>query len=101
MMTREAENVAARIGGWLLYCAIVAGLIFVGWREPLSYRFKSRAEIYAIEHPAPPPSVPKPVIPPTGAWVKDSPRTSLDGDGTDGRGNSYRPAGAPPANSGR
>lgn len=101
MMTREAENVAARIGGWLLYCAIVAGLIFVGWREPLSYRFKSRAEIYAIEHPSIPRPAPKPAIPPTGIWVKDSPRTSLDGDGSDGRGNPYRPAGAGPTTSGR
>ena len=70
---------AARIGGWLFYFAIVAALIFVGWHEPLSYRFKSRAEIYTIEHPATPVPAPKPATPKPGAWMNDPARTPLDG----------------------
>ena len=70
---------AARIAGWLLYFAIVAALVFVGWHEPLRYRFLSRAEIHAIEHPAPPPPTPGPVTPKPGAWMDGAGRTQLDG----------------------
>jgi hypothetical protein len=65
---------AANIGGWLLYFAIVAALIFVGWNEPLRYRFLTRAEIRNIEHPPPPvtpPPPPRPATPPPGAWMND------------------------------
>ena len=80
---------AARIGGWLVYFAVVAAVIFIGWRQPLSYRFKSAAEINAVQHPAPsPPPPPKP-----STWAPA--RTSLDGDGSDGRGPSYRTPATP------
>ncbi len=88
---------AAKIGGWLLYFAIVAGLIFVGWRQPLNYRFKSAAQIYAIEHPATPPPVV--VVKKPATWTPA--RTSLDGDGSDGRGSSYRTPATPPPGAAR
>ncbi len=70
---------AAKIGGWLLYLAVVAGVIFIGWNEPLRYRFLSRATIDAIENP-PPPATPPPdpakATPPPGAWMKDPARTN-------------------------
>ena len=59
-------------GGWLLYVAIVATILFVGWQEPLRYRFLSRAEIAEIEHPPPPATPPPaPITPPPGAWMND------------------------------
>lgn len=67
---------AARIGGWLLYFVILAALVFVGWHEPLRYRFLSRAEIHAIEHPATPPPA---VTPKPGGWMNQGGRTQLDG----------------------
>ena len=84
---------AAKIGGWLLYFAIVAALIFVGWHEPLRYRFLSRATINEIEHPATPPPAPKPVTPKPGAWMSDPTRTKLDG----GAGNNSRGTFHPPS----
>ena len=69
----------ASIGGWLLYFAIVATVIFIGWRQPLSYRFKSRAEVHALEHPATPAPAPTPVPPRPGAWMQEPVRTPLDG----------------------
>ncbi|MCE9610288.1 MAG: hypothetical protein K8R23_08860 [Chthoniobacter sp.] len=72
----------ANAGGWVLYVVALAAVIFLGWREPLKYRFMSRAEIEKIEHPAPPPTPPPVTPPPTpvpGAWMKNAvPRTSLD-----------------------
>jgi hypothetical protein len=55
---------APKLGGWILYFAAVAVVLFIGWNEPIRYRFKSPAEIDAIEHPTPPPT-PPPVPPPT------------------------------------
>jgi|KBSMisStandDraft_5_1062788.scaffolds.fasta_scaffold1797949_1 hypothetical protein len=48
---------------WLAYFAILGLILFVGWKQPLSYRFMSKAQIYAIEHPAAPPP-PKATPPP-------------------------------------
>ena len=93
MAAKEEENMAARIGGWVLYFALVAGLIFIGWHEPLRYRFLSRADIYAIEHPAPPSTptpAPKPVTPKPGAWMNEPTRTALDGSGNDGKHSANR-----------
>ena len=63
---------AIKSGGWLLFILIVAAVLFVGWREPLRYRFLSRAEIQEIEHPPPPPTPPPaPATPRPGAWMND------------------------------
>ena len=43
---------AAKIAGWTAYVAVVAALIFVGWNQPLRYRFMSQAAISAIEQGA-------------------------------------------------
>ena len=51
---------ANQIGGWLLYFAVVAGVIFVGWNQPLHYRFLTPQDIQQLEHPA---STPAPVTP--------------------------------------
>lgn len=40
---------------WAVYLLIVATILLTGWKEPLRYRFMSKAEIYALEHPASPP----------------------------------------------
>ena len=39
---------------WTIYLAVLGVVLFVGWKEPLRYRFMSRAQIDAIEHPATP-----------------------------------------------
>lgn len=58
--------------GWLVYLAVVAAIIFVGWKQPLRYRFLTQAEIAEIERPAPPPTPPPaPATPPPGAWMND------------------------------
>lgn len=58
--------------GWLVYLAVIVAIVFIGWREPLRYRFLSKAEISEIEHPAPPPTPPPaPATPPPGAWMND------------------------------
>lgn len=70
-----------KIVGWLAYSAVVAGLIFIGWKEPLRYRFLSPGEIAKIEHPQPPatpPPEPPPATPKPGAWMNDAARTKLD-----------------------
>lgn len=58
---------------WLAYFAVLALILFVGWKQPLSYRFMSEAEIYAIEHPK------KPVVAaatPPVHWMWDPKRTT-------------------------
>lgn len=57
---------------WLLYFGILAGIVFAGWDQPLSYHFMSAQEIAALN---PPPATPTP-RPHPSQW---SPRgTSLD-----------------------
>lgn len=68
----------AKIGAWLVYFAIVATLIFVGWREPLKYRFHSRAAINEIEHPATLPPQLLPITPKPVAAKRTFPGTTLD-----------------------
>jgi hypothetical protein len=49
---------------------VIATILVVGWRQPLSYRFMSKAEIDAIENP--PRASPTP-------WIYDKARsTDLD-----------------------
>ena len=67
---------------WLAYCAAVIGVIWVGWNEPIKYRFMSREDIDLLEHPPGPP--PAPVTP----WMWDPNRkTGLDSQPT----NIYQP----------
>lgn len=94
----------ARIGGWLLYFAILAGLIFAGWNEPLRYRFLSRAEIQNIEHPPPPvtpPPPPPPITPKPGAWMNEPSRSKLDGGGREELRGISRPPFTPYPNTAR
>ena len=57
---------------WAIYLAIVGVILFVGWKEPLRYRFMSRAKIDAIEHPATPVPTPRPAkAPPTPPSLVD------------------------------
>ena len=62
---------------WTIYLAIVSVILFVGWKQPLRYRFMTKRQIDAIEHPAtptPPPATPRPVIggpAPTPNWLWD------------------------------
>lgn len=44
--------------GTFVVCLIATGIVWLGWEEPLSYRFMSREEIAEREmvlHPPPPP----------------------------------------------
>lgn len=83
----------AKIAGWLAYFAVVAALVFVGWNQPLRYRFLSQSAIYAIEHPAMPPPA---VTPKPGAWMSDPARTTkLDAGPRDNLRSIYRPQGTP------
>ena len=62
------------ISKWLLFLVSVAVILIAGWKQPLRYRFMSTADIYAIEHPKPPPT------PTPAAWMQDpGRRTLLDG----------------------
>lgn len=84
---------AGKVVGWLIYFAVVAVIAFIGWKEPLRYRFLSRAQIFAIEHPALPPP---PVTPKHGEWMTDAKRsTKLDGGPRDNQRSMYRPQGTP------
>ncbi|MES2569892.1 MAG: hypothetical protein V4710_07525 [Verrucomicrobiota bacterium] len=73
------------VGKWVLYLAMVAGLLAIGWNEPLRYRFMSEQEIYDLEHPSVVPVsvvhaadavAPAPATPAPGAWMWDSKRPS-------------------------
>ena len=50
---------------------VIAAIIVVGWRQPLGYRFMSKAEIDAIENPSPIPAPPSPT-----PWMWDKSRNS-------------------------
>ncbi len=58
---------------WLVYLAAVAGVLYLGWNEPLRYRFMSRAEIDEIEHPkVEVEATPTPVPVKPGKWMWES-----------------------------
>lgn len=61
--------------GTVAVLTLAAGIIALGWNEPLRYRFLSAQEIEEIEHPIPiVESTPTP-----GAWMNDpSRKTMLD-----------------------
>ena len=72
------ETLAAKISHLLVFLAIVGLMLFVGWNQPLRYRFLSQRDIDLIEHPpTPPPVVRKPLppgatpIPVRPSWIWD------------------------------
>ena len=60
---------------WFVYLLITAGMLKMGWVEPLSYRFMSVEEIAAKERNLLPPPTPKPGSQ-MGQWRPNG--TSLD-----------------------
>jgi hypothetical protein len=50
---------------------LIVGILALGWRQPLKYRFLSQAEIYELENPSTP--TPIPVASPT-PWMWDKER---------------------------
>jgi len=52
---------------------IVSGILALGWRQPLKYRFLSQAEIRELENPTTP--TPIPVASPT-PWMWDKSQKS-------------------------
>jgi hypothetical protein len=61
---------------WVAYCAVVAAVLYVGWREPLRYRFMSEAEITAERRILAP--TPAPTPPPRSATRQGLQGTALD-----------------------
>ncbi len=76
---------------WLWVTLVAAAILAIGWNQPLRYRLMSQAEIYELEHPAPPENLATPTPKP---WMWDSSRkTPLDQgnynpNGYSGRGSS-------------
>ncbi|MEO8352550.1 MAG: hypothetical protein ABI680_12510 [Chthoniobacteraceae bacterium] len=65
---------------WVAYFAVVSGVIYLGWREPLRYRFMSRAEINKLEHPVVPTPRPQRVVeakPTPVHWMWDENKKTL------------------------
>ncbi len=62
------------------FFAVCGAILFIGWNEPLKYRFMSEADIHAIEHPATPePAVTPQPATPAGAWMHERrPGSRLD-----------------------
>lgn len=67
---------------WTIYLAIIGVVLLIGWKQPIRYRFLSKAQIEAIEHPPTPEPAgsptprPREVVP---NWMWDPNRkTSLD-----------------------
>jgi hypothetical protein len=66
---------------WIIFLCILLIILFIGWRQPLRYRFMSQQEINALERPVTPVAVaPIPITPkPQGEWMRDrKSRTLLD-----------------------
>jgi hypothetical protein len=62
---------------WIIFLGILAFILFVGWKQPLRYRFMSQQENDVLEKPVttPIPATPKP----QGEWMRDrKSRTLLD-----------------------
>ena len=65
----------------LLSVVLIGALLLIGWRQPLRYRFMSKADIYALEHPTTPTPIPTRIaqVTPAPPWMWDpSRRTPLD-----------------------
>ncbi len=80
----ENEPTDSPVRFWVIYLAILGTILFIGWKQPLRYRFMSTAEIWAMEHPSeplplPPGSTPFPTpkptpTPSTPSWLWDRTR---------------------------
>jgi len=69
-----------KIGGWFLYFAGLAAILFIGWNEPLHYRFLTPQDIQKLEHPVSEQPVESGTPTPTQSKMIGNPvwRTSLD-----------------------
>lgn len=95
-MTRN--EILETIIGLFVLVLLAAGIVWLGWDEPLSYRFMSRAEINERElvlHPPPPPPV-KAAWVPQGSGLERPPETWEQRDR-----NRNRPMGIPTENARR
>lgn len=70
---------------WSIFLVILIFILFVGWKQPLRYRFMSQSAIDALEHPVTPTPVPTPrarapweppPAAPTPKWMWDPKRKS-------------------------
>jgi len=61
----EEETFLAKIVHCAVFVGICTAIIVVGWREPLSYRFMSPAEILELTTPPVEAPQPTPVPPPS------------------------------------
>jgi hypothetical protein len=70
---------------WSIVLFIATAIVALGWRQPLSYRFMSSQEVYALEHPETP--VPVPAMETPQPWMWDPKRsTRLDQPASSARG---------------
>lgn len=69
----------AALAQFLAFLLVCIAIVFIGWNEPLKYRFMSEADIRALEHPATPEPVTTPApTTPSGAWMRERRRGALD-----------------------
>ena len=75
---REMEDAVASdpqdnpVQFWIIYLAILGVVLFIGWKQPLRYRFMSKAQIDAVEHPPTPtprPVAARPAPTPSQLWA--------------------------------
>jgi hypothetical protein len=66
------ETWAEKLVNAAVFLGIVGGILFIGWNEPLSYRFLTEREIWEREHP----NVAGPTVP--SNWHSQFKRTALD-----------------------
>lgn len=45
------ETFMEKLIHFLIFAAICAGVVWLGWEEPLSYRFKSESELTKLRNP--------------------------------------------------
>lgn len=84
------ESLTTKFLHLLVFLAICAGIILLGWNEPLRYRFMSPQEIAELENP---PATPAPTPPPPWIDTRKTP-TKLNEMSHPGRGLSAPPRSA-------
>lgn len=64
---------------WAVYLAILSAILFIGWKQPLRYRFMTHEQIWREEHPEKPVvlATPAPKATPTQDWKWDKNRRTL------------------------